>query len=93
MPRWEGAFSEAIEKQGGRVDEIAGPDDYQGWGAILAQKGDLWGAIGWSYGSCEWCDPYEDGQSSIEEEVANSLMWTTEREARETFAELISRGW
>lgn len=49
------------------VVETAGVSDYQGWGVLLLKKpgrfewdAHEWAVLAWSYGSCSYCDRYED---------------------------------
>ncbi len=60
--RWEGEAEEALARAGYDLNvEKAGVDDYQGWGVVMAQNKDgLFAVCSWSYGSCSYCDPYED---------------------------------
>ena len=59
--RWESEAKSAAEYLGWTVVDTDGVSDYQGWGALLLQDlGGNWGVLSWSYGSCSYCDGYED---------------------------------
>lgn len=91
--RWETAAREAAARQGLEVVDVAGVDDWQGWGVLLL-KGDVtWGVCAWSYGSCSYCDAYEDLSDS---DLAaafdrNITLYSTEDEARAKFED--AKGW
>lgn len=46
--RWEETAEDAMKRAGFAVVERRGVDDYQGWGVLLAQKGDEWAVLSWS---------------------------------------------
>lgn len=92
--RWESDAEAALERAGFKVVERDGTDDYQGWGALLAtdSKG-RWATLAWSYGTCSYCDSYEDlSDEELEAEFDQSIeIFETEDRARLSFADL--KGW
>jgi hypothetical protein len=57
--RWLGAATEAAHRQGLRLVEADGVEDYQGWGTLLLRGNGRWAVLNWFYGSCSGCDSYE----------------------------------
>lgn len=91
--RWQEEAEEAMESKGFNVVDFVGESDYQGWGSLLGHNGDEWATLSWSYGSCSYCDSYED---MSREDVIQSLVgdidtWSSEEEARRKFNDL--KGW
>ena len=75
--RWEEEARPAAEHLGWKVRDVSGIADYQGWGVLLLHKvgddlgqKDRWATLGWSYGSCNYCDGYEDQNTSTPEACA-----------------------
>lgn len=59
--RWENEAEVGAQQLGWEVVDRAGIDDYQGWGVLLLKRyGTEWGVLPWTYGSCNYCDQYED---------------------------------
>lgn len=58
--RWENEAEKALTSKGFEVVQRDGVDDWQGWGVLLGRAGDVWAVLSWSYGSCNYCDAYED---------------------------------
>jgi hypothetical protein len=91
--RWQDEAEGAVERAGGHVVDTAGVDDWAGWGCLLARRGDEWGVLSWSYGSCSGCDSYEDLDAEHRRECFDELLdWKkSEDDARTAFSN--SKGW
>ncbi len=91
--RWEETAEEAMKSQGFEVIASDGQDDYSGYGVTLGRKEGLYATLSWSYGSCSWCDHYEDMSPEERLQAFVELIdtWTTEEEARRKFND--SKGW
>jgi hypothetical protein len=72
---------------------IASVDDYQGWGCLLGRKGSEWAVLSWSYGSCNYCDAYEDLSDEELEVAFQDLVEAglNEEDARQRFEN--AKGW
>lgn len=90
---WEDVAEEAMKSQGFELVDIEVTKDYQGYGVVLGRKGGLYATLSWSYGSCSYCDSYEDMSEEERLQAFVELIdtWSTEEEARRKFND--SKGW
>lgn len=87
--RWENEAEEALQRAGYDLNvEKDGVNDYQGWGVLMAQNKDgQYAVCSWSYGSCGYCDGYEDMNNAEREKAfdENVEAGLSEADARAKF--------
>jgi hypothetical protein len=72
--RWSELFAKLIG--GWYILYESGEPDYQGSAEVLAYKDGQFYFVEWSWGSCSYCDPWEDlEESKIMEEISRDSMY------------------
>ncbi|HYF56280.1 MAG TPA: hypothetical protein VEA41_18645 [Salinarimonas sp.] len=80
--RWEDEAESAVERAGAVAVKRDGVSDWEGWGVILLRRGDQWGTLRWSYGSCSGCDRYEDmSDAERAKEFDELIAWHSDYDA------------
>ncbi len=91
--RWQETAENVLRNAQYEIVDVDGVSDYSGWGCVLAKKESTWATLSWSYGSCSWCDGYEDMSEEDRHQAFSELIdnWSSEEEARRKFNN--SKGW
>ena len=93
--RYETEAVEALAAEGFQVKEKSGVSDCQGWGALLGYNPETggWATLAWTYGSCSFCDAYEDLTTEQRERAFKELVekHVNEEKARRVYED--RKGW
>lgn len=92
--RWAAEVIAVLREDCWAIMRSAGSADYQGSGVVLAQRGGEWSVFGWSYGSCNVCDRWEDQEETLAYDVRSELqVFGNEADAVARYEEMISAIW
>lgn len=91
--RWDDVAEEALKRAGFTAIDRRGTNDWEGWGVLLGCNATEFAVLSWSYGSCAFCDNYEDLSDAERAAAFDDLIerGLTEQAARALFND--RKGW